>query len=94
MSPEQAAGDPGANHRTDIYSFGCTAYEMLAGRAPFTDKSPRKLLAAQMSETPVAIDALRPDTPALLASLVMQCLQKDPDARRSTRATYFARSTG
>jgi len=81
MAPEQAAADPSTNHRADIYSFGCMAYEMLAGRPPFIAKSPQRLLAAQMGETPEPILSLRPDTPAPLAELVMRCLEKDADAR-------------
>ncbi|MFI5230221.1 MAG: protein kinase [Gemmatimonadales bacterium] len=81
MSPEQAAADPDADQRTDIYSFGCMAYELLAGRPPFSGLSPQKLLAAHMSERPRPVAELRPDTPPLLADLVMQCLEKDPDAR-------------
>ncbi|MDB4881956.1 MAG: protein kinase [Gemmatimonadetes bacterium] len=81
MSPEQAAADPATDHRADIYSFGCLAYEMLSGRPPFTAKSPQKLLAAQMGETPQPITELRPDVPATLAQLVMKCLAKDADDR-------------
>ena len=81
MAPEQAAADPSTNHRADIYAFGCTAYEMLAGRPPFVEKSPQRLLAAQMSDTPQPITALRADTPPALAELVMRCLEKDQDAR-------------
>ena len=81
MSPEQAAADPATDHRADIYSFGCLAFEMIAGRPPFVAKSPQKLLAAQMGETPQPVAELRPDVPAALAQLVMKCLAKDADDR-------------
>jgi eukaryotic-like serine/threonine-protein kinase len=81
MSPEQAAADPATDHRADIYSFGCMAYEMLAGRPPFVADTPQKLLAAQMSERPAPLIAWRPDTPPALERLVMQCLEKFADAR-------------
>ena len=81
MSPEQAAADPATDHRADIYSFGCMAYEMLAGRPPFVADTPQKLLAAQMSEPPAPLVAWRPDTPPALERLVMQCLEKFADAR-------------
>ena len=64
MSPEQAAADPATDHRADIYSFGCLAYEVITGRPPFLAKSPQKLLAAQMGETPQPVSELRPDVPA------------------------------
>jgi tetratricopeptide (TPR) repeat protein len=81
MSPEQAAGDPTTDHRTDIYSFGCMAFELLAGQPPFNEKTPRKLLAAHMGEKPRAVTELRPDTPSSLAELVMRCLEKEADDR-------------
>jgi eukaryotic-like serine/threonine-protein kinase len=84
MAPEQAAADITANHRVDIYSFGCLAYELLTGKPPFVEKSTQKLLAAHFSETPQDVRELRPDTPAALAELVMRCLAKDADARPQT----------
>ena len=81
MSPEQASGDPDTDHRTDIYSFGCMAYELLAGRPPFVESAPRKLLAAHMGEKPKAVTDFRPDTPGALAEMVMRCLAKEADDR-------------
>jgi eukaryotic-like serine/threonine-protein kinase len=86
MSPEQSAADPDADHRSDIYSFGCMAYELLAGRTPFAGLSPQKLLAAHMAQRPEPISDVRPDTPPALANLVMQCLEKDPDKRPQNAA--------
>ena len=86
MAPEQAAADPSTDHRADLYAFGCMAYELLAGRPPFTGRTPQKLLAAHMGETPRAIGELRQDTPPLLAELVMRCLAKDADDRPQSAA--------
>ena len=90
MAPEQAAGDPATDHRADIYAFGCVAYELLAGRPPFSGLPPHKLLVAHMSEMPAAVNTLRPDCPPELSSLVMQCLAKDP-ASRPDNATELLR---
>ena len=81
MAPEQAAGDPATDHRSDIYSFGCMAYELLAGRPPFVEKSPRRLMGAHMSDIPEDVRSHRPETPVVLAQLVMKCLEKEPNDR-------------
>ena len=86
MAPEQAAGDPTVDQRSDIYSFGVVAYEVLAGGPPFDGSSPVKLMQAHFSERPRDIRELRADTPAALGDLVMRCLEKSPDARPQTAA--------
>ncbi len=81
MAPEQAAGDPTVDQRSDIYSFGIVAYEVLAGRPPFDGSSPVKLMQAHFNERPRDIREVRPDTPPALAELVTRCLEKNPDDR-------------
>jgi tetratricopeptide (TPR) repeat protein/tRNA A-37 threonylcarbamoyl transferase component Bud32 len=81
MAPEQAAGDPDTDHRADVYAFGCMAYELIAGRPPFSGLPPHKVVVAHMNETPRDVRELRPDCPAPLAGLVMQCLAKSPAHR-------------
>src|SRR6185312_17378070 len=59
---------------------------LLAGHPPFHDRSPQRVLAAQISETPKPIASLRPDAPAALCDLVMRCLAKDADDRPQSAA--------
>jgi Tol biopolymer transport system component len=76
MAPEQATADPHVDHRADIYSFGCVAYEMLAGSSPFAGRPPQQLLAAHVTETPEPLLKRRAAVPPGLAALVMKCLEK------------------
>jgi serine/threonine protein kinase len=81
MSPEQASADPDVDHRTDIYSVGAMAYELLAGRPPFADAKPQQVLAALLSREPEPLTHLRPGLSAPLEQIVMKCLAKLPADR-------------
>ena len=81
MAPEQAVADPGVDHRADLYAFGVLAYEALSGSVPFRGRTPAEVLSAHLAETPEPLTARRPEVPAALAALVMQCLAKHPDDR-------------
>jgi tRNA A-37 threonylcarbamoyl transferase component Bud32/tetratricopeptide (TPR) repeat protein len=81
MAPEQAAGDPDVDHRADLYAFGITAYEMLAGAPPFAGRTPSELLRAHLTEPPPSLAAKRPELPAPLVALVHACLAKSPSER-------------
>ncbi len=86
MSPEQATADPTVDARADIYSLGVVAYEMLAGVAPFTGRSPQATLAAHATEVPEPITRRRPTIPSHLAALVMKCLEKHAADRPQSAA--------
>jgi serine/threonine protein kinase len=86
MAPEQAAADPNADHRVDIYALGIVAYEMLVGSPPFHGRTPQALLAAQLTELPPPLSSRRYDVPVGLNELIMQCLEKDPADRPRSAA--------
>jgi tetratricopeptide (TPR) repeat protein len=76
MAPEQAAADPHVDHRADIYAVGALAYEMLAGRPPFTAPTAQALLAAQITQAPEPVVQYRRSVPPGLNAVVMRCLEK------------------
>jgi serine/threonine-protein kinase len=86
MAPEQAAGDPDIDGRADIYSLGITAYEMLAGTAPFAALGPRAMLTARLTLAPPPLSKIRKDVPAGLERLIARCLAIDPADRPQTAA--------
>jgi eukaryotic-like serine/threonine-protein kinase len=79
MSPEQARGKA-VDKRTDIWAFGCMLYEALSGKRAFSGPTVQDTLAGVLEREP-AWDALPPETPPNLASLLRRCLQKDPQRR-------------
>lgn len=87
LSPEQASGHS-ASPGTDIYSLGIVAYEMLAGRRPFTGESQVAIAMAQINETP-------PELPVSIAepvrNLVYSSIAKAP-ADRPASAAHLARA--
>ena len=76
MSPEQAAADPATDHRSDLYSVGAVAYEMLSGQQVFSSRSPQAMLAAHATETPEPLEKRRKSVPPLLSALIMRSLEK------------------
>ncbi|HEY0243167.1 MAG TPA: protein kinase [Gemmatimonadaceae bacterium] len=93
MAPEQIAADPAIDHRADIYAFGCVAYEVLTGSAPFADRTPQQLYAAHLMQKPAPLGDRRPDCPEEIAALVMKCLEKEAaDRPESARQILHALS--
>ncbi|MDQ6738228.1 MAG: protein kinase, partial [Gemmatimonadota bacterium] len=81
MAPEQACGDA-VDARTDVYSWGVMAYEMISGQHPFpTAHTVQRLIAAQIAERPAPLIAHTATAPGWICGLVMTCLAKEPALR-------------
>ena len=81
MAPEQIAADPDVDHRADLYSLGCVAYEMLVGEPPFAGLGPTAVLRAHLIQNPGLVADRRGDVPDVLCNLIARCLAKDPANR-------------
>lgn len=90
MAPEQAAADPRTDYRADIYAWGILAYELLAGRTPFSGRTPQAMLAAHVTQAPEPLERLRPAAPPSLAQLVMRSLEKHAADRPQSAAEVVA----
>jgi serine/threonine-protein kinase len=81
MSPEQAAGEREIDGRSDVYSLGVVAFQMLTGELPFNAPTVAGILMKQITEPAPDLRARRPDVPEDLALAVSRCLEKDPENR-------------
>ena len=86
MSPEQAVGEREIDGRSDIYSLGVVAYQMLTGRVPFTGGNSMALLLKHVTERPRPIAELRPEAPRALREAIERALMKSPEDRWPTAA--------
>jgi serine/threonine protein kinase/Tfp pilus assembly protein PilF len=90
MSPEQAAGEPNVDGRSDLYSLGCVLYEMLAGEPPFTGPTAQAVIAQRFTQ-PAPPLRPRADVPSGIEQMVKRLLATAPADRFQT-ASEFAQT--
>lgn len=83
MSPEQGHGED-VTGKSDVYSLGVLAFELLVGHPPF-EGSPVAVMAAHIRDVPPRIDELRSDVSDELSTLIARCLEKTPARRPSAQ---------
>src|SRR5207249_4167337 len=84
MSPEQAAGVPDVDGRTDLYSLGVVLFEAMAGRPPFSSVSAAAVLDMHQHQKPPDIRSLRRDVPKALSPVLARALAKQREERWQT----------
>ena len=80
VAPEAVVGVP-VGVAADLYSLGCVAYEMLAGRLPFVYELESQQLLAHLDEVPPPLAQVAPHVPPALAAVIDRCLVKEPSER-------------
>jgi serine/threonine protein kinase len=80
MSPEQARG-LALDARSDLYSLGVVGFYAASGRLPFAGDDPYVVMSQHVTDAAPALASVAPKMSPIVAGLVDQCLQKDPEQR-------------
>ncbi len=80
MPPEQVNGEH-IDHRSDIYSIGAVAYELVTKRPVFQGESLYNLIFQVSNQEPVIPSILNPDIDRDVETIILKCLEKSPDKR-------------
>ena len=80
MSPEQVEGRP-TDHRSDVFSFGCVAYEAVSGSRAFAGPSTIETLHRIANVDPTAIVSALASAPSELRRIIGKCLARNPNDR-------------
>ena len=95
MSPEQARALRDLDGRTDVYALGAILYELLAGRPPFTGKTPMQTLLRIVTAPldPPSVHAKSMglvDVPADLEKICLKAIARERDDRYATASELAA----
>ncbi len=84
MAPEIALLEdvpPELRHRADVYAIGVIAFEMLAGRLPFTGRTAMAIMNKHVHDPAPSLADFRPDLPAAFSKVIAAALAKRPEDR-------------
>ena len=90
IAPELLGGRTARNSASDMYALGCLLWQLLAGRRPYLTADRLEQLAAHQTGTIPDIRSLAPDTPPLLAQLIIRLVAKHPTERFASLAAASA----
>jgi len=86
MAPEQVDSHE-ATVQSDVYALGVVLFEMLAGRLPFEEADPYRMLVRKIRERPPRVSSIQPRVSHRMDNLVALLLQADPGKRPDSAGT-------
>ena len=87
MSPEQVKGSE-PDFRSDLYSAGVAAYEILTGKTPFEGQTEYAIMTAHIMSEPNPPDKINPNLPPALSAVIMKALAKNSAERYQTASEF------
>jgi tRNA A-37 threonylcarbamoyl transferase component Bud32 len=88
ISPEQIREARDVDGRTDLYSLGVMAYQLLTGQLPFQASNPAAVLIAHLQQPPPHPRKFAPDLPETAVNALLQALAKEPEKRPSSAGAF------
>ncbi len=93
MSPEQIKSE-GVTHRSDIYSIGCTFYEMISGYPPFDSDNEFDVMEGHLKKSYTKLSQRVQDLPDSIDKVISLSLAKDPNQRFHDCGEFLQSLTG
>lgn len=91
VSPEQAAGEPKIDGRSDQYSLACVLFEMLSGKKPFTGPTAQSIISKRFSDPVPSLRSVFNAAPEEVENALLRALARDAVDRFAT-TVEFARA--
>ena len=81
MAPEQARDAARVDARADIYSLGCTLYDLVTGRPPFEGRTAVEILSKHQTEPITPPELVVKRVPKALSAIILKMIAKKPEDR-------------
>ncbi len=89
MSPEQIQRQP-MDHRSDLYSLGCTYFRLVTGKNPFTGDNVKAIVRGHVKDAAPRADETHEEVPEDVADIIDRLLEKDPGDRYQSAEELLA----